>query len=65
MQLTHDGRWLTTTDNRNTVRIWDTSKLDAPAKMFKVAYPAEAASFCPSKNRCAGLETDEHGLCSL
>jgi hypothetical protein len=51
LQLTHDGRWLTTTDNRNTVRIWDTSKLDAPAKTIKVNYPAEAASYCPSKNR--------------
>jgi hypothetical protein len=51
MQLTHDGRWLTTTDNRNTVRIWNTEKLDAPAKVFTVAYPAEAASYCPSKNR--------------
>jgi hypothetical protein len=52
LQLTHDGRWLTTTDNRNTVRVWDTSKLDAPAKEFKTNYPAEAASYCPAKNRC-------------
>ncbi|WIA34259.1 hypothetical protein OEZ86_012606 [Tetradesmus obliquus] len=51
VDLTHDGRWLTTTDNRNTVRIWDTSKLDAPAKQFTVTYPAEAASYCPAKNR--------------
>lgn len=53
VDLTHDGRWLTTTDNRNTVRIWDTSKLDAPAKQFTVTYPAEAASYCPAKNRFA------------
>jgi serine-threonine kinase receptor-associated protein len=31
VDLTHDGRWLTTTDNKNTVRIWDTSSLDSPA----------------------------------
>ncbi|KAF6248611.1 WD40-repeat-containing domain protein [Scenedesmus sp. NREL 46B-D3] len=51
VDLTHDGRWLTTTDNRNTIRVWDTLKLDAPAKVFTVSYPAEAASYCPSKNR--------------
>eukprot|EP00882_Tetradesmus_deserticola_P000508 GHRQ01000559.1.p1 GENE.GHRQ01000559.1~~GHRQ01000559.1.p1 ORF type:complete len:333 (+),score=82.40 GHRQ01000559.1:155-1153(+) len=53
VDLTHDGRWLTTTDNRNTIRVWDTAKLDAPAKVFSVAYPAEAASYCPSKNKFA------------
>lgn len=53
LQLTHDGRWLTTTDNKNTVRIWDTSSLSSPAKQFVVPHPVEAASYCPLKNRFA------------
>jgi serine-threonine kinase receptor-associated protein len=51
VDLTHDGRWLTTTDNQNTVRIWDTSSLDSPIKQFVVSHPVEAASYCPLKNR--------------
>jgi len=51
-QLTHDGRWLTTTD-KNTVRIWDTATLDKPCKEFTVKYPVEAASYCPAKNKFA------------
>lgn len=50
MDLTHDGRWLTTTDG-STVRMWDTSSLSAPVKSFTVPYPLEAASYCPSKSR--------------
>lgn len=53
VDLTHDGRWLTTTDNKNTVRIWDTSNLGNPAKQFVVSHPVEAASYCPLKNRFA------------
>lgn len=52
LDLTHDGRWLTTTD-KNTVRIWDTAALDKPAREFVVKYPAEAASYCPAKNKFA------------
>jgi serine-threonine kinase receptor-associated protein len=50
MDLTHDGRWLTTTDN-NSVRVWDAANLSTPVKTFTVAYPLEAASYCPSKSR--------------
>jgi serine-threonine kinase receptor-associated protein len=50
MDLTHDGRWLTTTDN-NTVRVWDASNLSEPVKTFTTAYPLEAASYCPAKSR--------------
>lgn len=53
IDLTHDGRWLTTTDNRNTVRIWDIASLSSPAKQFTVNHPVEAASYCPLKNRFA------------
>lgn len=52
VDLTHDGRWLTTTDN-NTVRMWDTASLDKPCKEFTLKYPAEAASYCPAKNKFA------------
>lgn len=48
MQLTHDGRWLTTTDG-NTVRMWDATNLSTPVKTFTVTYPLEAASYCPAK----------------
>lgn len=50
MDLTHDGRWLTTTDG-SSVRVWDAATLSAPVKEFTVAYPLEAASYCPSKSR--------------
>jgi serine-threonine kinase receptor-associated protein len=50
MDLTHDGRWLTTTDG-NTVRVWDAANLSAPVKNLTVPYPLEAASYCPAKNR--------------
>jgi hypothetical protein len=50
LQLTHDGRWLTTTDG-NTVRVWDVANLSAPVKTFTVPYPLEAASYCPAKVR--------------
>lgn len=53
LQLTHDGQWLTTTDNQNTVRIWNTENLSSPAKQFTVQHPVEAASYCPSRNRFA------------
>eukprot|EP00775_Hariotina_reticulata_P002690 gene2690-2990_t len=52
IDLTHDGRWLTTTD-KNTVRIWDTAALDKPCKEFTLKYPVEAASYCPAKNKFA------------
>jgi hypothetical protein len=48
LQLTHDGRWLTTTDG-NTVRVWDAANLSAPVKNLTVPYPLEAASYCPAK----------------
>jgi hypothetical protein len=48
LQLTHDGRWLTTTDS-NTVRVWDAANLSTPVKTFTVAYPLYAASYCPTK----------------
>lgn len=51
VQLTHDGRWLTTTDG-SSVRVWDAATLTAPVKEFTVAYPLEAASYCPSKVGC-------------
>lgn len=50
-QLTSDGRWLTTTD-KDTVRIWDATNLSTPVKQFTVAYPLEAASYCPAKVGC-------------
>eukprot|EP00879_Flechtneria_rotunda_P000387 GHRR01000480.1.p1 GENE.GHRR01000480.1~~GHRR01000480.1.p1 ORF type:complete len:326 (+),score=85.79 GHRR01000480.1:155-1132(+) len=52
LDLTHDGCWLTTVD-KNTVRIWDTSSFASPVKQFTVSYPAEAASYCPAKQRFA------------
>lgn len=50
MDLTYDGRWLTTTDS-NTVRVWDAANLSTPVKTFTVAYPLYAASYCPTKSR--------------
>ncbi len=52
MQLTHDGRWLTTTDGGNTITVWDTTAPDAPVHVQRVPYAAEAASYCPARNRC-------------
>jgi WD40 repeat protein len=49
-QLTHDGRWLTTADS-NTVRVWDAASLAAPVLEWAVAYPLEAASYCPARGR--------------
>lgn len=53
VDLTHDGRWVTTTDNSNTVRIWDTASLSTPTKQFTVPHPVEAASYCPLRNKFA------------
>lgn len=50
LDLTPDGRWLTTTD-KDTVRIWDATNLSTPVKQFTVTYPLEAASYCPAKAR--------------
>jgi len=49
--LTFDGSVLTTTDGHN-IRFWDTSSLSS-FKQHTVAYPVEAASYCPSRKRFA------------
>jgi serine-threonine kinase receptor-associated protein len=51
LQLTFDGRILTTTDG-HTIRFWDTASL-TPIKQHTVQYPVEAASFCPTRRRFA------------
>lgn len=53
IDLTHDGRWLTTTDGGNTITVWDTTAPDAPVHVQRVPYAAEAASYCPARNRFA------------
>jgi hypothetical protein len=49
LQLTFDGSMLTTTDGNN-IRFWDVGSM-AAVKTFTVAYPVEAASYCPSKQK--------------
>lgn len=49
VDLTFDGRFLTTTDG-SSIRFWDVGAL-SEIKQIKVAYPVEAASYCPAK-RC-------------
>lgn len=49
--LTFDGSVLTTTDGHH-IRFWDTTSLSA-FKEHTVAYPVEAASYCPSRKRFA------------
>lgn len=51
VQLTFDGKYLTTTDG-HTIRFWDTGSL-TKVKEFTVRYPVEAASYCPAKRRVA------------
>ncbi|KIZ04267.1 serine-threonine kinase receptor-associated protein [Monoraphidium neglectum] len=51
VELTFDGRFLTTTDGA-TIRFWDVGAL-REAKQHKAAYPVEAASYCPAKGRFA------------
>lgn len=51
IDLTFDGRHLTTTDG-NTIRFWDVPSL-SQTKSFTVGYPVEAASYCPAKSRFA------------
>lgn len=53
VDLSHDGRWLTTADNGNTVRIWSAAALDQPVRRFVVPYPVEAAAYCAAKERFA------------
>jgi serine-threonine kinase receptor-associated protein len=54
IDLTFDGRHLTTTDGQ-TVRFWDVASL-SEVKSYKVSYPVEAASYCPARGRfvCGG-----------
>lgn len=51
IDLTFDGRYLTTTDG-TTVRFFDVNSL-SEIKQHKMPYPVEAASYCPSKGKFA------------
>lgn len=56
VDLTFDGRFLTTTDG-NVIRFWDVGGL-SEIKQHKTQYPVEAASYCPAKGRFASGGAD-------
>lgn len=56
MQVTQDGRYLTTSSGNN-VQLWDGASF-APVKTFKMGFNVESAAFCPKRGRIAAGGSD-------